>query len=208
MVTRCRSISLSWRLMCLFILMGGLLFPEFSKAENVVALDEFDNQVKSWAGECKHAVVAVFDDLLQSGTLTEAQLFDTFYIPIPDSDPQKFHTQYDRVLDKVIQKILDSYLAKHDRLEYVVAVDVNGYVPTHNSRYFQASSEEPEKDLMISRSKRMFNDRTGLAAARSTQPFLLQRYFRDTGEVMYDMSLPFFIRDRHWGAIRFGYRHP
>ena len=207
MMTRCRLILLSWRILCLFILMGGL-FPDWSNGQSIVTLDEFDNQVKTWAGECKHSVIAVFDDLLQSGTLTEAQLFDTFYIPIPNSDPPKFHTQYDRVLDKVLQKILDGYLAKNDRLEYVVAVDMNGYVPTHNSRHFQTSSKEPEKDLMFSRSKRMFNDRTGLAAARSIQPFLLQRYFRDTGEVMYDLSLPVFIRDRHWGAVRFGYRHP
>jgi hypothetical protein len=196
------------RHLCLIILMGTLLLPAVAKGEKVVALDEFDHQVKLWAGECKHAVAMIFDDLLQSGTLTESQLFDTFYIPIPNSGPQKFHTQYDRILDKVLQKILDGFLAKHERLEYVVAVDVNGYVPTHNSQYFQPLSGDPETDLMISRSKRMFNDRTGLAAARSIQPYLLQRYFRETGEVMYDLALPIFIRERHWGAIRFGYRHP
>lgn len=197
-----------WRQTFLFLIIGVLFFPEFAKGEKIAVLDEFDNQVKSWASECKHAIITIFDDLLQSGTLTETQLFDTFYIPIPNSDPPKFHTQYDRVLDKVLKKVLDSYLAKHDRLVYVVAVDVNGYVPTHNSRYFQPLSGNPQKDLMDSRSKRMFNDVTGLAAARSHQPFLLQRYDRDTGEVMYDMSLPIFIRDRHWGAIRIGYRHP
>lgn len=207
-MTQCKWNALAWRLMCAGILVGLLLIPDFAKGEQVLVLDEFDNQVKNWAEECKHTIVTVFDDLLQSGTLTEAQLFDTFYIPIPNSDPQKYHTQYDRVLDKVLQKILDTYLAKHDRMDYVVAVDVNGYVPTHNSRYFQPLSGDSEKDLLLSRSKRMFNDRTGLAAARSIQPFLLQRYFRDTGEVMYDMSLPIFIRDRHWGAIRIGYRHP
>jgi methyl-accepting chemotaxis protein len=204
----CKWNYFPWRQTCLFILIGILIFPELAKGEKIGTLDEFDNQVKSWAGECKHAVITIFDDLLQSGTLTENQLFDTFYIPIPNSDPPKYHTQYDRILEKVLKKILDSYLAKHDSLIYVVAVDVNGYVPTHNSRYFQPLSGNPQEDLMDSRSKRMFNDVTGLAAARSLQPFLLQRYSRDTGEVMYDMSLPIFIRDRHWGAIRIGYRHP
>jgi hypothetical protein len=204
----CKWNSFLWHLTCLFVLIGVFLSPEIAMGEKITVLDEFDQQVKSWGGECKHAVMAILDDLLQSGTLTENQLFDTFYIPIPNSEPPKYHTQYDRVLDKVLKKTLDSYLSKHDRLVYVVAVDVNGYVPTHNSRYFQPVSGNPKKDLMASRSKRMFNDQAGLAASRSLEPFFLQRYFRDTGEVLYDMSLPIFIRDRHWGAIRFGYRHP
>lgn len=204
----CTLNSFFRHLTCLFVLIGVLLPPEITAGDKVTTLDEFDTQVKSWAGECKHAVVTILDDLLQSGTLTENQLFDTFYIPIPNSDPPKFHTQYDRVLDKVLKKTLDSYLSKHDRLVYVVAADVNGYVPTHNSRYFQPLSGNPKKDLMASRSKRMFNDQAGLAAARSLEPFLLQRYNRDTGELLYDMSLPIFIRDRHWGALRFGYQHP
>ena len=52
----------------------------------------------------------------------------------------------------------------------------------------------------------MFNDRTGLAAARNEKPFLLQRYSRDTGEVMMDISVPIYIEGRHWGAIRIGYQ--
>jgi methyl-accepting chemotaxis protein len=57
------------------------------------------------------------------------------------------------------------------------------------------------------RTKRIFNDRTGLAAAQNTAPFLIQKYQRDTGETMADLSVPIFIDGRHWGAVRIGYRH-
>jgi methyl-accepting chemotaxis protein len=61
-------------------------------------------------------------------------------------------------------------------------------------------------DLVNNRTKRIFNDRTGLAAASSRSPFLVQRYQRDTGELMADLSVPVFVRGAHWGAVRIGYR--
>jgi methyl-accepting chemotaxis protein len=57
------------------------------------------------------------------------------------------------------------------------------------------------------RTKRIFNDRTGLAAAQNTASFLIQKYQRDTGETMADLSVPIFIDGKHWGSIRLGYRH-
>ena len=61
-------------------------------------------------------------------------------------------------------------------------------------------------DLLNNRTKRIFNDKTGLAAAKSAAPFLLQRYQRDTGETMVDLSVPVFVRGMHWGAVRLGFR--
>lgn len=154
--------------------------------------DEMEKKVKTWAMECQGEVKNALEMLVTSGKLTMTQLFDTFYIPIPGTSPQKFKTQYDALCDRAIQYILDKYLAKDPRLVYVVAVDRNGYVPTHNSM-----SED--------RAKRIFNDRTGLTAARNTQPYLVQKYFRDTGQTLYDLSVPLYIQNRHWGAIRICY---
>ena len=57
-------------------------------------LGKFDRQVKSWAEDCRNDVVARFEQAMKSGKLTQAQVFDTFYIPIPNTYPQKYHTQY------------------------------------------------------------------------------------------------------------------
>jgi methyl-accepting chemotaxis protein len=133
-------------------------------------------------------------------------LFDTFYIPIPDTSPQQYRTQYDKYCDQTIRRIIDFYLEKDKRLIFVAPVDRNGYLPTHNSRFSQPLSGDPEIDAKKNRTKRMFNDRTGLAAARNTTDCLLQQYQRDTGETLYDLSLPIFIHKQHWGAIRVGYR--
>lgn len=169
-------------------------------------LNKFDARALKLAERCREEIVAQFDLLLQSGKLTMPQLFDTFYIPIPKTDPQKFHTQYDRMTDGILQPILDTYLEASSRFVFFVLVDKNGYLPTHNTRYAQPLTGDPDVDVKKNRTKRIFNDRTGLAAARNLEPVLIQRYQRDTGEHMTDLSVPVYIRDQHWGAIRIGYQ--
>lgn len=169
-------------------------------------LKEFDLKAKALGVACAAEVVDQFDLLLTSGKLTMAQLFDTFYVPIPNTEPQKYHTRYDQLIDPILRPVLDKTLEQSERFVFVVAVDVNGYLPTHNSRYSRPLTGDPDTDTKGNRTKRMFNDRTGLAAARNTAPYLLQRYSRDTGETMSDLSVPIVVRGRHWGALRIGYR--
>ena len=164
---------------------------------------EILQQAKVWAS----AVTQALEELIDSNRLSIDQLFDTFYIPIPNTSPQKFNTQYDSYTDKVLPPILDSCLEYNPKVLYVVAVDLNGYVPAHNSRYSKPLTQNTEYDTKNNRTKRMFNDRTGIGAARNTEPFLLQPYSRDTGQILYDLSIPLVINKRHWGAIRVGYRH-
>lgn len=168
-------------------------------------LSEFDLQVQSWAMSCRDEVAAQLKQLVSSNRLSIGQLFDTFYIPIPNTDPQKYNTQYDKYTDEVVQPILDKYLKKDKRLFFVIAVDINGYVPTHNAIYSKSSNGEQDDNIMANRTKRLFNDRTGLAAARNTQPYLKQTYNRDNGDSVEDFSVPILIDGKHWGAIRMGY---
>ena len=168
--------------------------------------DALDRHAEKLANQCTRELVMQFDLLLTGGQLTMAQLFDTFYIPIPNTDPQKFHTQYDRMIDGIVRPVLDKYLSADERFIFVVAVDRNGYLPTHNARFSQPLTGDGDHDTKWNRTKRIFNDRTGLAAAKNTQPLLLQRYSRDTGEEIADLSVPIFIQGRHWGALRIGYK--
>ena len=176
--------------------------PAHSQEDNTA----LDLKVRQLAMNCRDQVTAEMKKLVADKKITMAQLFDTFYIPIPNTDPQKYHTQYDRYTDVTIQAILDEYLKKDSRIKFVVAVDRNGYLPTHNSKYSMPLTGNGDYDTKNNRTKRMFNDRTGLAAARNTKPFLLQSYSRDTGEIMMDLSVPIHIDGRHWGSIRIGYQ--
>lgn len=165
-----------------------------------------DDQVKAWATAAAKECEAAFEQAIATKELTPAAVFDRMYAPIPNTDPPKFHTRYDAFTDKVIQPIEEKYLGKDAQLVFVVLVDKNGYLPTHNLKFSKPLTGNHEVDLKGNRSKRMFNDKTGLAAARNEQPFLLQEYKRDTGEEMKDLSVPVMVKGKHWGAIRFGYK--
>ena len=143
-------------------------------------------------------------EAIDSGRLTEAQIFDENYVRIPDTDPSKYHTAYDAFLDRRIVRVQDAFL-ENRKLAYAVLVDRNGYLPTHNSPYCQPLTGDREKDLAGNRTKRFFNGTVELAAARNTEGVLVQAYHRDTGEKMWDISAPVSLDGRHWGAFRIGY---
>lgn len=198
---------MSWRqrIPLLAVLLCAALLTTAHGSLAAQELRGFDLKSRRNAEACAAEITDQFELLLTSGGLTVAQLFDTFYIPIPGSDPQKFHTQYDELSDGILRPILDAYLKKEQRFVFVVAVDRNGYLPTHNSRFSQPLTGDGDHDTKWNRTKRIFNDRTGLAAARNQNPYLAQRYSRDTGETMTDLSVPIIIQNRHWGALRIGY---
>ncbi len=156
----------------------------------------------------------VLEDAIDSGKLTEEQVFDTDYKkitegPLADSAIPKYHTAYDRYLDKRIQGIEDTYLKEDGMVVFDVLVDRNGYLPTHDSEYSRPLTGNPEKDKVWNRTKRIFDDPTGLAAARydgsDGNKILRQVYKRDTGETMWDITAPVFVKGRHWGGFRIGF---
>jgi len=141
----------------------------------------------------------ILSDAVKTGALTEDQVFDKDYKLIPGTDPQKYHTAYDAYTDVNLRQIEDAYL-KDKVIVYAVAVDNNGYLPTHNT-VFSVSGGGINTD----RTKRIFDDPVGLVASQNKETYLLQEYKRDTGETMWDISAPIYVNGRHWGAFRIGF---
>ncbi len=146
----------------------------------------------------------LLEEQLENRRFTMEEIFDTNYVPIPNTDPPKYTTKYDAYLDKAIREIQDEYL-KDDQVVFAALVDRNGYLPTHNTKYSQPLTGDKEKDKLNNRTKRMFNDPVGLAAAKNQQEMLKQVYRRDTGELMWDISAPVFVNGKHWGGFRIGF---
>ncbi len=138
--------------------------------------------------------------------VSEERLFAGLYYPTLGVIPPKFTTDWDRLADRDVQALEEAVMARSGNIIFAVLVDKNGYLPTHNVRYSQPLTGNAANDLVNNRTKRIFNDKTGILAARSTAPFLIQKYQRDTGEQMVDLSVPVYVKDAHWGAVRIGYR--
>jgi methyl-accepting chemotaxis protein len=146
----------------------------------------------------------VMDEAIDNGVFTVKDAFDANYVPIPGFEPEKYHTGYDAYLDKAILSMEDEFL-KDDSVVFAVAVDINGYLPTHNTRYQQPITGDQKKDLVGNRTKRIFNDPVGIKAAQNLEPLLRQVYRRDTGETMWDISSPIIVKGKHWGGFRIGF---
>ena len=146
----------------------------------------------------------IIEEAVDNGVFSVKDIFDTDYVLIPGFEPPKYHTKYDSYLDKAILSLQDEFL-KDDSVVFAVTVDINGYLPTHNTRYQQPITGNQQKDLTGNRTKRIFNDKIGLAAAHNEKPAFQQIYNRDTGEKMWDISSPIYVKGKHWGGFRIGF---
>jgi len=161
--------------------------------------------IKGYAAELRDQATAILERAISEGRISETALFSTDYQPIPNTIPQKYTTPFDRLFDEIISPIQEVILNKGQNMVYAICVDRSGYLPSHNLRFTQKLTGDIKKDKDGNRTKRMFNDKTGIHAATNKDPFLLQTYLRDTGEVMNDMSTPIYINGKHWGGVRIGY---
>jgi methyl-accepting chemotaxis protein len=177
-----------------------------AEPQSEAGLTEQDQQMLAWCKEAAARMVVVMERWVRAGAVTEEQLFSAKYSPIPDTDPQKFHTDYDTLSDHEIGPIQEVYFAKAPEIAYVVLVDRNGYLPTHLRKYSQPLTGDKQADLIGNRTKRKFDDPIGLKAARDTKPYLLQSYVIDTGKSYKAFSVPIVLFGKHWGALRLGYR--
>jgi len=150
----------------------------------------------------------LFEQALTRGDVSLADLFDEAYRPIAGSDPQQHMTRFVALTDRILPPIQEKLLGSNPRIVFCAAVDRNGFLPTHNRKYSQAQGHDPVWNNANCRNRRIFGDRTGLAAARNQKPFLLQTYRREMGGgaflVMEDLSAPIRVKGRHWGGFRFG----
>lgn len=155
-------------------------------------------------------VSELFTNAVDRGELSMADLFDENYVPVPGTNPQQVLTRFTAFTDRVLPSVQEPVVTLNERITFAAAVDRNGYLPTHNLVYSRPQGDDPVWNAANCRNHRIFNDRTGLGAGRNTRPFLLQTYRRDMGGgnfvLMKDVSAPIFIKGRHWGGFRIGFK--
>ncbi|QKS31140.1 MAG: Methyl-accepting chemotaxis protein McpQ [Accumulibacter sp.] len=156
--------------------------------------------------EAARAVGALLDGAVDGGRIGLDDLFDDRYQPLPNTRPQKYRTRFDQFTDQAVAPLQEQLLAQHQCLVYAICIDRNGYVPTHNRAFSHPLSGDEKVDFVRNRTKRIFDDPVGRRCGGHEHSFLLQTYRRDTGELMHDISAPIYVKGRHWGGFRIGYR--
>jgi len=181
----------------------GNVFRLGSAGEESVAVHgSMPSMVQELAGSVGH----LLEQAIDSGKISMADLFDENYAPIAGTRPQKFSTRFDALCDQLLPKLQEPLLERHPHVVYAISTNRKGYVPTHNKRFSKPLTGDEKVDFINNRTKRVFDDPVGRRCGSHEQPFLLQTYRRDTGEIMHDISAPVYIKGKHWGGVRIGYR--
>jgi len=163
------------------------------------------------AQEAAGQIAKLLADAVRTASISGADLFDEQYRAMPDTNPAQHTTRFAAIADRLFPQVQEKLLALSDKVVYCIAVDRNGYVACHNEKY---NHTQRVGDVVWNtancRNRRIFNDRTGLASARNTRPFLLQTYRRDMGGgnfvVMKEVAAPIVVDGRHWGGLRLAYK--
>ncbi len=153
------------------------------------------------AGQCRDQIQTVLETLQAAGTT----IFDQSYRLIPGTEPRQYLAAYTEKLATEVQAECDRLVRATPGGKVAFVVDQRGYCPVNNSWFSKKQTGDPSVDLMNSRDKRMFEDPSGLRAARNEERFLLHTYVRDTGEIMTEIDSPIFVARRLWGNLRLGF---
>ncbi len=178
------------------------IFVELAAFSTGSLIEDMSAQVQKAA----KSVGKLFEQKIAEGKISQQDLFNFRYQKIPNTNPQKYSTAFDKFTDQYLPAIQEPLLVQNKAMIYAGAVDVNGYFPTHNACFAKPLTGNYDIDMAQSRTKRIFDDPTGSRCGKHTEKFLLQTYKRDTGEIMHDISAPIYVNGKHWGGFRIGFR--
>ncbi len=177
----------------------------------LAAIREENREIISRTVDVANDISRVLEGLLERKNLTQEDLFDNDYVTIEGSDPVQYRTRFLPALEDALPPILEGLLASDPRIVFCAAVDRNGYLPVHNRKYSLPQRPGGRAwNTANSRNRRIFDDRTGLAAGRSVRPYIIQVYPRDMGTgvtvMMREIDAPIRVFGRHWGGFRSAYK--
>lgn len=163
------------------------------------------------AGQVASQIAVALELAVEQRRISLSDLFDERYRAIEGTQPQQHETRFNALTDDLFPPIQEAALKMLPDVVFCIGADRNGYISTHNKVY--CNKQRPGDitwNTANSRWRRVFNDRTGLASARNTHPFLLQTYRRDMGGgnfvLLKEAAAPITVQGRHWGGLRLAYR--
>ena len=154
--------------------------------------------------------VALTKSALREGRLDLASLFDTDYRAILGSNPVRYDTRLNAFADSAWRVELDRIVASDPGIISTACTDVNGYLPTHTTKYSRKPTGDPAHDAAWVRNRRILADDTDKIAKASTKTFHIAVFRRDRDDGGYDVVrnvyVPMIIDGRRWGDFEIAYR--
>ncbi len=168
-----------------------------------------DQRFVEIAVNTRDEVQSKIEDAIRRGEIGAADVFDTDYRLIPGSDPARYDNRFADWADRNIQPIIDRVTDGDRAIEGSVCSDVNGYLPTHQSRRSQGPRpNDPEWNDRNCRNRRILADETTMRAASSDAPFMMAVYQLDRGNealMVKNVFVPLWVGGSRWGNFEIAY---
>lgn len=168
----------------------------------IIGFGGFENMIQTGRGWAEKVSKAL--ESLQARGLN---LFDEKYQRTNEGQkPEKYDLSYTDAYERLLRPMFDSFISQRPEFIYAIAVDRKGYAPAHHTKVSNALTGNFDVDNLKSRHRRIFaGNRAEIRRASHTEPFLLQTFVRDTGEVLNDLSIPLYVGGQHWGGLIMGF---
>ncbi|HTH29268.1 MAG TPA: methyl-accepting chemotaxis protein [Sphingobium sp.] len=155
-------------------------------------------------------IMACIRTAIRRGELTEADVFDTDYVPIAGTDPVQYRTRFVDFADRHLRPMLDEQTARDATIFGCCLVDRNGFLPTHISLRSQPQRPgELDWNTEHARNRRFFLDNQTRRVMNREGDYFVCTYRQDLGDGHYralrSVLVPMAIGDRRWGVYELGY---
>lgn len=168
-----------------------------------------DRQFVELAIAKRDEVQKLVEAAIGSGDISETAVFDTDYQLIPGSNPERFNTRFNDFADRYIRPVIDSVSKADPRIAGAGCTDVNGYLPTHETRRSQEPRpNDPEWNDRNCRHRRILLDDVTSRAVKSSAPFMMAVYRLTRGneaQLVKNVFVPLWINGRRWGNFEIAY---
>ncbi|MBF0193899.1 MAG: hypothetical protein HQL71_05040 [Magnetococcales bacterium] len=156
-----------------------------------------------------------FEQAIKDRKISSQALFSNEYTKIEGSNPEQFKTPYIEFTDKILPTIQEPICQWNPKVAFCAAVRIDSFLPTHILKVSNPQRLHPKTAEDIAwndancRNRRFFKDPTGIAAGKNREQCMVRVYDRKVGDntvIMYDVSAPIMVNNKHWGGLRIGYK--
>ena len=177
------------------------------------ALTTRDHTALTAAQKLATELSQVLEKWITTNAFPADQMFARLYFPIAEPRyPRRYKTPYTELADRNLATLAtlvgleNEALASSPTFLYAILTDSNGYVFAQNEPPAPPLNHHAAQDYPNDRTRQLLGDTASVLAARSELPYLRQLTRLDTGDEIYDLSVPVTIGDKRWGCVRIGYR--
>ncbi|MEO6386979.1 MAG: methyl-accepting chemotaxis protein [Croceibacterium sp.] len=154
-------------------------------------------------------MVELTEAAVADGSLDMGALFDRDYRDVTGSNPKRYRTQLCDWADRNWRPLLDRIAASDPTIMAAACTDMNGFLPTHLSRFSLMPTGELGHDTRFCRNGRKILDPIDEKSKASQAPYMMAVY-RQEGDgraykVVRNVYLPLSFGGRRWGDLELAY---